>query len=270
MSLLCSDEILKSIYSELQSARNSVRIASAYCKKNALEKLISHISCSVSKRQLLVRFRLQDILQGSTDFEIMEYCMDSGWEVFIRFDLHAKTYIIDDARGIIGSSNATNSGLNIYGAGNFEIAAFIPLEKNDISKIDKMFEESICVTPELLAVLKNQFENASLGMPNTSLSSWSPDILNLFHPSITVLFSHELPELKSLPSIKGERVSFLEYNFSGDTCDLKERFRWSNAYLWLKNVLLRNNRCMYFGQLSSELHNVLVSDPRPYRKDVKT
>ena len=26
---------------------------------------------------------------------------------------------------------------------------------------------------------------------------------------------------------------------------------------------------MYFGQLSDELHNALVSEPKPYRRDVK-
>ena len=27
---------------------------------------------------------------------------------------------------------------------------------------------------------------------------------------------------------------------------------------------------MYFGQLTAELHDALVEDPKPYRKDVKT
>ena len=75
MSLLCSDEILNAIYAELQSAQNSVRIASAYCKKLAFEKFDSHISNSVSTKQLLLRFRLADILHGSTDIEVLEYLL---------------------------------------------------------------------------------------------------------------------------------------------------------------------------------------------------
>ena len=50
---------------------------------------------------------------------------------------------------------------------------------------------------------------------------------------------------------------------------MKESLRWSNAYLWLLNVLKDHNGCMYFGELSSELHNAVVSDPKPYRKEVK-
>ena len=50
---------------------------------------------------------------------------------------------------------------------------------------------------------------------------------------------------------------------------LKEAFRWSNAYLWLLNVLKENDGCLYFGTLSEKLHNALISDPKPYRRDVK-
>lgn len=50
---------------------------------------------------------------------------------------------------------------------------------------------------------------------------------------------------------------------------MKETFRWSNAYLWLLNVLKENDGCMYFGAITEKLHNALVSDPKPYRRDVK-
>ena len=35
------------------------------------------------------------------------------------------------------------------------------------------------------------------------------------------------------------------------------------------NILKENDGCMYFGSISEKLHNSLVSDPKPYRKDVK-
>ena len=30
-----------------------------------------------------------------------------------------------------------------------------------------------------------------------------------------------------------------------------------------------NDGCMYFGAVTEKLHNALVSDPKPYRRDVK-
>lgn len=271
MSLLCSDEILNAIYSELQSAQNSVRIVSAYCKKQALEKLDSHISNSVSNKQLLLRFQLADILHGSTDFEVLDYCAQNKWQVFIRFDLHAKTYIIDNVRGIVGSANMTVSGLNLKDNGNFEMATIVPLENSDIAKIDRLFDEAVLVTPKIFSKMKKELEliKENENIQNNASQTWSTSIFNLFVPQIKTLFSHEFPELKDLPSQKGEYIQFLDCRFNGDLSDLKEKFRWCNAYMWLLQVLKKNSECMFFGQLSAELHNLLISDPKPYRKDVK-
>ena len=61
----------------------------------------------------------------------------------------------------------------------------------------------------------------------------------------------------------------MDETFSGDTDKLKETFRWSNAYLWLLTTLRENEGCLYFGALAERLHNSLVSDPKPFRRDVK-
>ena len=39
--------------------------------------------------------------------------------------------------------------------------------------------------------------------------------------------------------------------------------------MWLLGTLQKNKGCMYFGELSSCLHNSVVSDPKPYRKEIK-
>lgn len=68
---------------------------------------------------------------------------------------------------------------------------------------------------------------------------------------------------------KGEYFSFLDEKYDGDINKFREMVRWSNAYLWLLEILKRNEGCLYFGALSEKLHNALVSDPKPYRRDVK-
>ena len=110
MSLLFSNEILDSVKKELNSATSSVQIITAYCKQSSLSHLNGCINNSVVDKKLLVRFRMDDVLKGSTDFSILEYGIQAGWEVYVRFDLHAKTYIVDNKRGLVGSANATNSG----------------------------------------------------------------------------------------------------------------------------------------------------------------
>lgn len=81
------------------------------------------------------------------------------------------------------------------------------------------------------------------------------------------MFSHELPETCVL--IEGEYINFMDEIYDGNIEKLKMAFRWSNAYLWLLMILKENDGCMYFGALSEKLHNTMVSDPKPYRKDVK-
>ena len=45
----------------------------------------------------------------------------------------------------------------------------------------------------------------------------------------------------------------------------------SKIYHWLTNQINKQeNKELYFGNLSSIIHNSLLDDPKPYRKDVKT
>lgn len=90
MAILFSNAILDSVKRELQNATDSVQIITAYCKDSSLKYLNRYIRESVTNKRLLVRFRMDDIIKGSTDFSILENGMDTGWDVYIRFDLHAR------------------------------------------------------------------------------------------------------------------------------------------------------------------------------------
>ncbi len=266
MAILLSNEIINAVLDELTNAENSVQIITAYCKENTFKKLDSVISGKVQNKRLLVRFRLDDILKGSTDFGILDYGLQHGWDVFLRFDLHAKTYIVDNKRGLVGSANATNSGLNIGKAGNMEMATFIDVEPEDVEKINGLFDDAIPVDAELITKMKQQFNSIEPAAKHKS-HSWNTEITNRFNPSINTLFSYELPE--DFNFVEGEYFSFLDYTFSGDLNAFKEVFRWSNAYLWLQKLVKENDGEMYFGAVTEKLHNALVTDPKPYRRDVK-
>ena len=266
MPILFSNEILNSIKNELWKATSSVQIITAYCKGESFKYLNNCVNEQVKQKRLLVRFRLEDILNGSTDFSVLEIGLKNSWEVFIHFDLHAKTYIIDNKRGLTGSANVTKSGLSIGRSGNIEIDALVDIEPKDVEKIDKLFSDAIKVDNALIEKLKIQLENAK-SQDKTEKHSWDASIMSLFNPHIDTLFSYELPEEDSIS--EGKYYSFIDETYDGNIDKLKESFRWSNAYLWLLNTLKENNGCLYFGELSSKLHNAVVSDPKPYRRDIK-
>ena len=91
--------------------------------------------------------------------------------------------------------------------------------------------------------------------------------MDMFVRKVDCLFSNELPNANHYDV--GEYISFLDYQYDGDVETFKELFRRSNLYIWLTNVLRKNENNMFFGGLSKELHSVLIADPKPYRKDVK-
>lgn len=266
MAILFSNEILNSIKTELNNATFSVQIITAYCKESSFRVLDSCISDTVSEKRLLVRFRLDDIVKGSTDFGIVEYAQTTGWKVYVRFDLHAKTYIVDNKRCLVGSANATNLGLSIRENGNMEMASLVDVEPNDIEKIDSLFADAILVDDVLLEKMKNQLNDVEVSN-KIGTYNWDSSITSLFSPKITTLFSYEFPESSEIKV--NDYLSFLDVTYDGDKAKIKEAFRWSNPYLWLLKILEDNEGCLYFGALSERLHNALVSDPKPCRKDVK-
>ena len=108
MSLLSTSETKQKIAEEVQNAEDNLQIISAFCKIPAIEFVDQNIKRNITTKKLLVRFLLSDIINGATDFELVEYCKNNGWKLYVRFDLHAKTYIFDRKRCILGSANMTN------------------------------------------------------------------------------------------------------------------------------------------------------------------
>lgn len=268
MSILMSNEIINAVTNELKSAASSVQIITAYCKEKSFNYLNECISPSVEDKRILVRFRLDDIIKGSTDFSILDLSLNNGWKVYVRFDLHAKTYIVDNKRCLIGSANATGSGLSIGKMGNMEMASLIDIEPQDLEKIDRLFKDAIFIDSEIHEKMKNQIKDINLDVfSEKETFKWDRSITSMFNPQVETLFSYELPEDIDLSN--GEYLSFLDETYSGDFEKIKESFRWSNAYLWLISLLKKHDGCMYFGEIAKELHNALITDPKPYRRDVK-
>lgn len=266
MSILLSNEIMSAVTRELKTAKKSVQIITAYCKEMAISQLDSNISSHVTEKRIMLRFRLDDIVKGSTDFSVIDFCRSRGWKVFIRFDLHAKTYIVDGKRGFVGSANATNAGLNLVSRGNMEMGTLIDINEVDMEKIEALYRDAILVDDEMYCKLKNQYQNID-SYESVKQYAWDDEINKFFNPKITTLFSYELPDKGDFNA--GEYIAFLDDVYSGNTSILKDTFRWSNAYLWLLNTLQENDGCLFFGAITEKLHNALVSDPKPYRKDVK-
>lgn len=269
MSLIFSDEIKKQLANELACTKTHLHIISAYCKYNALEFIQSHISHLSLSKKMMVRFAFNDILSGASDLHIYEFCKSHGWQLYVRFDLHAKTYIFDKIRCIAGSANLTSRGIGIVDKPNYEIAMLSEISNGEMKRVEGLFNSAILVNDELYSMMMSCLESQTSGV-NSKYDDWSDDILILFKPQIKVLFTYEFPNCDSLSELREDSLDFLGLSPGCSKKQIKSAFATSNIYSWLIDKLKTYpNNEMYFGTLSTELHNVIINEPRPYRKEVK-
>jgi len=266
MGIILSAEIIEIIEKELVSATQSVHIITAFCKENAFEFINNFTNHEIQDKKILVRFRLSDIVSGVTDFNIYNVCKTNGWKLYINLDLHAKTYLFDKKRCILGSANLTNKGFSLEGQGNEELSGIFDLDIEDVCKVEALFRNSILMTDEMFNRMATDLASVSVEKKS---STWGREILELCKMALNTLFSYELPQ-KELPcDYLGCSIDFLELDSTWTYDEVKIKFRHSKVYRWLCEKLRGNGGEMFFGAISSELHNALISDPKPYRKDVK-
>lgn len=262
-----STEIKNQIEKEVIKCEESIQIITAFCKNDGISFIEKQLKKGVQSKRLLVRFRMDDILAGTSDIEIFNYCKEYDWEMYIRFDLHAKTYIFDNKRCIIGSANLTNKGLVMDCGGNYEIASICDIETEDIGKVDALFDGAILMNDEIYLNMKKQL--AEIDITKAKEHKWSKEIIDLFSPTIKTLFTFDFPDFESYKDYIGKNIDFLGLAADWTLQELKRTFRYSKIFLWLKLLVIENNNEMYFGAVTASLHCTLVNDPKPYRKEVK-
>lgn len=221
------------------------------------------------EKKLIVRMKPEDIINGATDLSLYQYCKENNWTLYFKLDLHAKTYVFDNVRCIVGSANATASGLSVGGLGNYEMAASNILDKDDKKALAQLINSSILMTEHIYNLMKSTIETYDKLKEPRSIK-WPTEINRLKKLDFSVLFVEDFPNVNS-PCIMDKS----EYNFLGDVSELslteiRDIFSETKCYLWLKDVLTKHeNHELYFGEASVLLHNVLLNDPKPYRKEVK-
>lgn len=271
MSLLSTSEAKQKIAEQAAKAVDNLQIVSAFCKIPAIQFIDNNIHNKDVSKKLLVRFLLSDILNGVTDFEIYEYCKQNGWQLYVRFDLHAKTYIFDRKRCILGSANMTNNGLGLSFHGNYELSGFVDIDQSDLNKIDAIFNNAIRMDDDLYAKMEKNLKLAPKSTTNSSKRKWEKTIEQLFNPKVDTLFTYDFPATKAPNFDDLESMAFLSCpQVLTSIDDVKEAFRWSKAFLWLNHHLSTcPDQTSYFGEITASLHNSLINDPKPYRKEVK-
>lgn len=277
--MLFGQDIKSEVVISASQCSNTCYIATAYCKTTAFQELLINSSVNAKVKILLLRWDLNDLITGASDLDTYSLAKKHGWKVFINQKLHAKVYRFDNDC-YIGSANLTNRGM----IGEATLRNIEVLSKEDINNdIESWFLQLINASRELDDELYEQIVKDVEQYDYESIPSldihYSIETQNLLNKSkIEELFTLDFfwveKPLDILSGSEEERRNIehdltllrLEPPISEDGMSIA--FHQSKAFHWLLNILLERKE-VYFGELTSLLHDALHDDPAPYRKSVK-
>lgn len=158
MFLLSSDDLV-SLYTQFIDDCDDATLLCAYIKTDELKKI------NVSKKitSIVVRWNVKDLILGSSDLDLFEYCKENRIALFRNERLHMKVVWDNYNRIIFGSSNISKRGLDAIRESNLE---FNKLDNSLTFKerlyLQSVFSSSILVDDSLYEQLNSIVENTEI------------------------------------------------------------------------------------------------------------
>lgn len=262
------------------SCEKSVLIASAFLKVKALENLLTSIPSTVDIA-VVSRWRAQDLVLGVSDTEAYCFCRSRGIPFGISLDFHGKLYFFDESEIFLGSANLTSRGFSLSKTGNIEFGTRFLADRHDRSIISHFLEnEVVWLTDQVYEQMKREIDRADRpDLPSRQEVDieWPSEIANQLKPHVSSLWMEEVllhspQELLSDEEQNESQTHDLEllgYTGSGYTeADLISGFCRTKFYRWICAQVI-DRPGINIGGLSAALHQDLMDDPAPYRRDVK-
>ena len=260
----------------IKKCNSSFTICSAFLRSEALISLLNNLPTGIPGR-ILVRWRMEDLIAGASDLYSYEICRNNNIKLFMRLDFHGKVFMIPPVGILIGSANATSSGLGLIKNHNEETCTLIDFDEQNKNKIDNFFKRSLEIDDNLFKKITSAYEN--IPKREFKQDEWPADISNLFeiyNPVEKLLVSECFScNLLNLDDVKFKNdcqllgFTQLDGTATYDSDAINYEIKKTKIYKWLSYQLETNNNELYFGNLSSTLHSSLVDDPKNYRSDVK-
>ena len=262
----------------LDKAKEQIIILSAFVKIKGINWLVDKISKEKISCTIISKWDHSDIAQGASDLECYEISKQNGWQFKVLKNLHAKIMLIDKKELFIGSPNLTAKGMSLTPVPNKEMGVKLEANQNDIRIINNLVDESILIDDQIYKDLLG-WKNNLPKLEKPSYPEFPVDIKKRLEENYDKLWVHNFPwctaeELLDTKEISENVQHDLEL-FGLDRDNLEKEviiknIQNSKIYHWLINQINKQeNKELYFGNLSSIIHNSLLDDPRPYRKDVK-
>ena len=255
-----------------------ISICSAFLRSSIIKDLSKKFHNNATVR-VLVRWQLGDLLAGASDLTAYELCSELRWKFYVCLNFHGKVFHIPSHGILVGSANATESGFGLLSNSNSEACTIVDENDSNIEFVNHLFANSIEMNDELFVRLQTtvaQAENNknSLDWPDDvlkELSVSSPAVIKLF---ISECFKTDGEELLTFPAqLSQDAISDLSLLGLSDRYSTVEffaqKFTKTKIITLLQSLLEERGGEVYFGNLTAAVHDWLVEDPAPHRKEVK-
>ena len=255
----------------LADSQKKLIIFSAFIKSRAFEWLVPQVIEKHLNVKIIARWDINDLLSGVSDLSIYERCKELNWEFRVNTALHSKLYLIDSSIGYLGSNNLTGAGLGLNTNNNIEFSTEIRPNMGDLQKIDKYLNSSTLMNDELYEEIKQFVED---NKTTKERIKWPDSIMDKLKTNTDYLWVDNFPLSNPLQDNFSEEFHRDEKIFANIALDdkeaLKDAFMSSHVTQWImKHLNEQEEKVLFFGSLSALIHNSLLNDPKPYRKEIK-
>jgi hypothetical protein len=158
---------------------------------------------------------------------------------------------------------------------NKEFGIAVEAMDYDLGNIDLILNESLMVTDEIYNQYKEWYELNKNFKP-TKYPELPNVLKNLVKINLKKIWVSELLWATPLSLIKN--LNSADENIEHDRKmlnidkkeDIKNALEKTKIFQWFKKILNeKEDKTIFFGELTAKIHNSLFDDPKPYRKEVK-
>lgn len=281
VSTVITKEFSKLLVNEFNRSLEVFSIFSPYVSLKSFEPYLSRRDIKIN---LMTRLSLKDFLSGASDFEAIKSAVENGWFVYVKNDIHLKTYMRDFNTFWIGSANFTQKGLGLIKNSNIESLARIEdPESNYIPFLQSLISQSLLITKRDLDVLDAALKEHMAESINEISSIDDDELLNKVSMEKKILAS-------SLPQTSGVKELFKEYQSEKPSQEAKsdlakygvleiealsfEEFKKIVSEEFLSSSFMCQLKAAFrsetenFGYIRKFFERNCIDDPRPTRPKV--
>ena len=266
-TLLDSTNIKEALRSNIHSS-NDILLISAFLTQSVLD-LFEETDYQKDIR-IYIRCRPADCIAGSCDLDVLKQLVLKGVNCYADYKLHAKLYIFDSKQAVIGSSNLTANGLGFSNFPNFELNYSCELSSDDLEKVDSYLKNCVRLSIDDIDIMQAELSNIDSTSTSEIPDEWS--LVDLTpQKELIGLFIEDFPKCNpfQLSDYSDEDVLHDEVMF-GDNPSDSTQFKQSNVFRFIYQFLeTQENKSASFGAITDHLHNHILDDFSPYRKDIK-